>query len=78
MTIRDDMFIKWAFRVTAFSVKVGYAEAPERTIGVFCTHRQDRLANSYCRLPLGGCAEAACAVHDTAEKAWRHLDFFEH
>jgi hypothetical protein len=28
--------------------------------------------------PEQGCAQAACAVHDTAEKTWRHLDFFEH
>jgi len=28
--------------------------------------------------PEQGCPEAACAVHDTAEKTWRHLDFFEH
>lgn len=28
--------------------------------------------------PEPGCAEAACAVHDTDDKAWRHLDFFEH
>lgn len=25
-----------------------------------------------------GCSESACPVHDTAEKTWRHLDFFEH
>ena len=28
--------------------------------------------------PEPGCAEAACSVHDTDDKAWRHLDFFEH
>jgi transposase len=28
--------------------------------------------------PEQGCAERACAVHDTVEKTWRHLDFFEH
>jgi transposase len=28
--------------------------------------------------PERGCAESACAVHDTVEKTWRHLDFFEH
>ncbi|MCX7271645.1 MAG: ISL3 family transposase [Burkholderiales bacterium] len=28
--------------------------------------------------PEPGCAETACAVHDTVEKTWRHLDFFEH
>jgi len=27
---------------------------------------------------IEGCRESACAVHDTAEKRWRHLDFFEH
>ena len=28
--------------------------------------------------PAPGCAQRACAVHDTADKTWRHLDFFEH
>lgn len=28
--------------------------------------------------PEPGCTEAACPVHDAAEKRWRHLDFFEH
>jgi len=28
--------------------------------------------------PVSGCAEAACVVHDTDDKCWRHLDFFEH
>ena len=28
--------------------------------------------------PEPGCAEMACAVHDTDEKTWRHLDFFQH
>ena len=28
--------------------------------------------------PEPGCAEDACPVHDTSEKRWRHLDFFEH
>ncbi len=28
--------------------------------------------------PVEGCREFACPVHDTIEKIWRHLDFFEH
>lgn len=28
--------------------------------------------------PEPGCAPMACPVHDTVEKTWRHLDFFEH
>ncbi|MGH8297421.1 MAG: transposase, partial [Steroidobacteraceae bacterium] len=28
--------------------------------------------------PEPGCAEGACPVHDTVDKRWRHLDFFEH
>jgi transposase len=28
--------------------------------------------------PLEGCPNSACPVHDTMEKRWRHLDFFEH
>jgi transposase len=28
--------------------------------------------------PEEGCVEAGCSVHDTVDKTWRHLDFFEH
>ena len=28
--------------------------------------------------PEEGCSHGACPVHDTADKRWRHLDFFEH
>ena len=28
--------------------------------------------------PVPGCGQAACPVHDSADKAWRHLDFFQH
>ena len=28
--------------------------------------------------PHEGCENASCPVHDTVEKTWRHLDFFEH
>ena len=28
--------------------------------------------------PHEGCGESSCPVHDTLEKRWRHLDFFEH
>src|SRR5674476_1187544 len=28
--------------------------------------------------PEQGCAQTSCAVHDTVDKTWRHLDFFEH
>lgn len=28
--------------------------------------------------PHEGCTNASCPVHDTMEKTWRHLDFFEH
>jgi transposase len=28
--------------------------------------------------PHEGCGDSACPVHDTMEKTWRHLDFFEH
>jgi transposase len=36
----------------------------------------DRGARFPC--PAGGCAHDACPVHDTADKTWRHLDFFGH
>lgn len=28
--------------------------------------------------PEPGCPQAACAVHDTLDRTWRHLDFFQH
>jgi transposase len=28
--------------------------------------------------PHDGCGNSSCPVHDTMEKRWRHLDFFEH
>jgi len=28
--------------------------------------------------PAKGCTHGACPVHDTAERTWRHLDFFQH
>jgi transposase len=28
--------------------------------------------------PEPGCGEDRCPVHDTADKTWRHLDFFQH
>ena len=28
--------------------------------------------------PMQGCVQSARVVHDTLEKRWRHLDFFEH
>ena len=36
----------------------------------------DRGARFPC--PVKNCAQGACSVHDTAEKTWRHLDFFGH
>ena len=36
----------------------------------------DRGARFPC--PAGGCAHDGCPVHDTADKTWRHLDFFQH
>ena len=28
--------------------------------------------------PEAGCGEAACPVHDTMERTWRHLNFFQY
>ena len=28
--------------------------------------------------PAKGCAQGSCPVHDSVERAWRHLDFFQH
>jgi transposase len=36
----------------------------------------DRGARFGC--PAKECAHGACPLHDTAEKTWRHLDFFQH
>lgn len=30
------------------------------------------------KFPCPECQSASCAVHDTVEKRWRHLDFFQH
>ena len=35
-----------------------------------------RAARFLC--PQPGCVDSACAVHDTAEESWRHLDLFRH
>jgi transposase len=36
----------------------------------------DRGARFTC--PVKGCAQGSCPVHDSVEKTWRHLDFFQH
>ena len=36
----------------------------------------DRGARFGC--PAKGCAQGCCSVHDSVEKTWRHLDFFQH
>jgi transposase len=36
----------------------------------------DRGARFPC--PQPGCAQRSCPVHDTEDKTWRHLDFFQH
>jgi transposase len=28
--------------------------------------------------PAKDCAQGGCRVHDTTDKTWRHLDFFQH
>lgn len=28
--------------------------------------------------PAKDCAQGVCALHDTADKVWRHMDFFQH
>ena len=28
--------------------------------------------------PAKGCARGKCPVHDTVERTWRHLEFFQH
>lgn len=33
---------------------------------------------SHFACPVEGCPQGACPVHDTTDKRWRHLDFFEH
>ncbi len=67
-----------------FGAALGLA-APWRVISVEFDQQAGRLdigldfprgARFGC--PEQGCAQWVCAVHDTAEKSWRHLDFFEH
>jgi transposase len=28
--------------------------------------------------PAKDCGQGACALHDTADKVWQHMDFFQH
>jgi transposase len=28
--------------------------------------------------PVAGCGQGECSVHDTEDKTWRHMDFFQH
>ncbi|HKR52292.1 MAG TPA: transposase family protein [Pseudonocardiaceae bacterium] len=48
------------------------AEATQLDLYLGC----DRGARFGC--PAKDCAHGGCPVHDTVEKTWRHLDFFQH
>lgn len=49
----------------------------DRVLGVL-EIRLDFARGARFACSIEGCGESACPVHDTAEKRWRHLDFFEH
>lgn len=38
----------------------------------------DFAAGARFACPAKDCAQVACPVHDTADKTWRHMDFFQH
>ena len=38
----------------------------------------DFAAGSRFRCPAADCGQVPCPVHDTADKTWRHMDFFQH
>ena len=45
-------------------------------LGVWTSWDFERGARFGC--PAKDCAHDACEVHDTTDKTWRHLDFFQH
>ncbi len=45
-------------------------------LGVWTSWDFERGARFGC--PAKDCGHDACEVHDTTDKTWRHLDFFQH
>jgi transposase len=68
--------------IDLFQAALGLPE-PWRVVGAEFSADRQRL-DLYLDFPKGvrfACPEgdaAACAVHDTSDKTWRHLDFFQH
>src|SRR6266508_87368 len=68
--------------IDLFQAALGLPE-PWRVVGAEFSADRKRL-DLYLDFPKGSrfaCPQgdaAACAVHDTSDKTWRHLDFFQH
>src|SRR5215218_3758832 len=68
--------------IDLFQAALGLPD-PWRVVGAEFSADRQRL-DLYLDFPKGvrfACPEgdaAACAVHDTSDKTWRHLDFFQH
>jgi transposase len=68
--------------IDLFQAALGLPE-PWRVVGAEFSADRKRL-DLYLDFPKGArfaCPEgdaAGCAVHDTSDKTWRHLDFFQH
>ncbi len=68
--------------VELFEAALGLGE-PWRVVGSCSDAGQRRLEvridfERGARFACPACERAGCEVHDTAEKTWRHLDFFQH
>jgi transposase len=70
------------FSTELFSVALGLAK-PWSVVRVEFSE-QDQQLDLWLDFPAGGtfgcpeCSQTGCKVHDTSERTWRHLDFFQH
>lgn len=70
------------FSTELFSVALGLAK-PWSVARVEFSE-QDQQRDLWLDFPAGStfgcpeCSQAGCKVHDTSERTWRHLDFFQH
>lgn len=70
------------FSTELFSVALGLAK-PWSVARVEFSE-QDQQLDLWLDFPAGStfgcpeCSQTGCKVHDTSERTWRHLDFFQH
>ena len=71
--MRDTDLFQLALGITSpWFVASSAFDAPKRRLDI----QLDFKAGS--RFDCPECKAAGCPVHDTVEKQWRHLDFFQH